>query len=104
MSHNSSISGMGEPVPAKRVINKKQMLLITVRINIMLSCGKEYVKLAGDFICKPGQENLDFLQVKKSEMTKKTKKFVCIEVLCILERHCRKVKSGVSGFLTFKNI
>ena len=40
----------------------------------MLSCGKEYVKLAWEFICKPGQENLDFLQAKKSEMTGKTKK------------------------------
>ncbi len=67
MSHNSSISGMGEPVPAIRVINEKRMLLITVGINIMLSCGKEYVKLAWEFICKPGRENLDFLQVKKSE-------------------------------------
>ncbi len=49
------------------------MLLITVGVNIMLSCGKEYVKLAWEFICKPGQENLDFLQVKKSEMTGKKK-------------------------------
>ncbi len=73
MSHNSCISGMGEFVPAIRVINEKQMLLITVGINIMLSCGKEYVKLARKFICKPGQENVDFLQVKKSEMTGKTK-------------------------------
>ncbi len=88
MSHNSSISGMGEPVLAIRVINEKQMLLITVVNNIMLSCGKEYVELAWKFICKPGQENLDFLQVKKSEMTGKTKNIVCIEVLCILERHC----------------
>jgi hypothetical protein len=54
MSHNSSISGMGEPVPAIKVINEKQMLLIMVGINIMLSCGKEYVKLAWEFICKPG--------------------------------------------------
>ncbi len=88
MSHNSSISGMGEPVPAIKVINEIQMLLIMVGINIMLSCGKEYVKLAWEFICKPGQENLDFLQVKKSEMTEKTKNIICIEVLCILERHC----------------
>ena len=73
MSHNSSISGMGDPVPAIRVINEKQMLLITVGIIIMLSCGKEYVKLAWKFICRPGRENLDFLQVKKSEMTRKTK-------------------------------
>ncbi len=41
--------------------------------NLILSCGKEYVKLAWEFICKPGLEDLDFLQVKKSEMTKKTK-------------------------------
>ncbi len=74
MSHNSSISGMGEPVPAIRVINEKRMFLITVGIDIMLSCGKEYVKLAWEFICKPGWEYLDFLQVKKSEMTGKTKK------------------------------
>ncbi len=88
MPHNSSISGMGEPVPAIRVINEKQMLLIMVGVNIMLSCGKEYVKLAWKFICKPGRENLDFLQMKKSEMTGKTKKIVCIEGLRIRERHC----------------
>ncbi len=75
MSHNSSISGMGEPMPAIRVINEKRMLLITLGINIMLSCGKEYVKLAWEIICKPGRENLDFLQVKKSEMTGKTIKY-----------------------------
>ncbi len=75
MSQNSSISGMGEPVLAKRVITEKQMLLITVGIIIMLSCGKEFVKLAWEFICKPGRENLDLLQVKKSEMTGKTKKY-----------------------------
>ena len=88
MSHNSSISGMGEPVQAISVINEKQLLLIMKGINIILSFGKDYVKLAWDFICKPGWENLDFLQVKKSEMTRKTKNIVCIEVLCILERHC----------------
>ncbi len=75
MSHNSSISGMGEPVQAIRVINEKQLLLITERIYILLSCGKEYVKLEWEFICKSGQENLDFLQVKKSEMTGKTKTY-----------------------------
>ncbi len=75
MSHNSSISGMGEPVPAIRVINEKQMLLLMVGINIMLSCGKEYVKLAWEFICTPGRENLDFLQVKKRKITRKTKKY-----------------------------
>ncbi len=87
MSHNSSISGMGEPVPAIRVINEKRMLIIIVGINIILSCGKEYVKIAWEFICKPEQENLDFLHVKKSEMTGETKNIVCIEVLCTLERH-----------------
>ncbi len=68
MSHNSSISGMGEPVPAIRVINEKQMLLITVGINIMLSCGKEYVKLdggihlqamAGEFRFLTGEEKVN---------------------------------------------
>ncbi len=75
MSHNSSISGMGEPVQAIRVINEKQLLLIMVGINIILRCGKEYIKFAWEFICKPGRENSDFLQVKKSEMTGKTKKY-----------------------------
>ncbi len=46
MSHNSSISEMGEPVLATRVKNEKRMLQIMVGINIMLSCGKDYVKLA----------------------------------------------------------
>jgi hypothetical protein len=69
MSHNSSISGMGEPVQAIRVINVKQLLLIMVGIYIILSCGKGYVKLAWEFICKPGWENLVFLQVKKIEIT-----------------------------------
>ncbi len=57
MSQNSSISGLGEPVQAIRVINEKQLLLIMVEINIILSCGKEYVKFAWEFICKPGREN-----------------------------------------------
>ena len=69
MSHNSSISGMGEPVQ-----NEKRMLQIMVGINIILSCGNEYVQFAWELICKPGRENLDFLQVKKSEMTRKTKR------------------------------
>jgi hypothetical protein len=75
MSHNSSISGMREPVPAIRVINEKRMLLITVGINLMLSCGKEYVKLVWEFICKPGRESLDFIHMKKSEMPGKPKKY-----------------------------
>ncbi len=48
---------------------EKRLLLIMVGINVILSCGKEYVKLAWEFICKPGQKNLDFLQVKKIETT-----------------------------------
>jgi hypothetical protein len=49
ISHKSSISGMGEPVQAIRVINEKQLLLIMVGFNILLSVGKEYVKLAWEF-------------------------------------------------------
>ncbi len=75
MSHNSSISGTGEPVQAIRVINEKWLLLIMVGNNIIFSCGEEYVKLVWEFICKPGRENLDFFQVKISEMTGKTKKY-----------------------------
>ena len=54
---------------------QKECFLIMVGINIILSCGKEYLKQAWEFICKPRRENLDFLQVKKSEMTGKTKKY-----------------------------
>ncbi len=68
MSHNSSISGMGEPVQAIRVINEKQLLLIMVGINIILSCGKEYIKFVWEYGHKPGRENLDFLHLKKIEM------------------------------------
>jgi hypothetical protein len=56
--------------------------IIMVGFNIILSCGKEYVKFAWEFGCKPGQENLDFLRLKKIEMTQKTK-----NIPCILERH-----------------
>jgi hypothetical protein len=77
MSHSSSISRMGEPVQAIRVINEKRLLLIMVGINIILCCGKEYVKFAWEFGRKPGRKNLDFLHLKKIEMTRKTKKY-CI--------------------------
>ena len=66
---------MGGAVWAIRLINQKQLLLVMVGINIILRYGNEYVKLAWEFICKPGQENLDFLQVKKSEMTGKIEKY-----------------------------
>jgi hypothetical protein len=35
MSHKSSISGIGEPVQAIRVINEKQLLLIMIGFNII---------------------------------------------------------------------
>jgi hypothetical protein len=79
MSHNSSISEVGEPVQAIRVINEKQLLLIMVGINITFSCGKEYVNFAWEFICKPGQENLVFLQVTKLKMTQKAKKLYMLK-------------------------
>ncbi len=103
MSRNSSISGMGEPVQAIRVIHEKQLLLIMVGTNIILSCGKEYVKLAWEIICKPGWENLDFLQVKKSEMTGKKKKLYVLKS-SVSWKDIAEVRAGVSGFLTFKNI
>ena len=74
MSHNSSISGMGEPVQAIRVINEKRLLLIMVGINIILSVGNEYVKLAWEFTGKPWWENRNFLHLKKFEMPQKTRK------------------------------
>ena len=79
MPHNSSIAGMGEPVQAIRVINEKRLLLIMVGINIILSCGKEYVKLVWEFICKPGAGEFGFLQLKKIEMTQKTKKLYVLK-------------------------
>jgi hypothetical protein len=60
MSHKSSISGMGEPVQAIRVINEKQFLLIMVGVNITVSFRKEYVKLAREFTGKPWREDRDF--------------------------------------------
>ncbi len=60
MTHKSSVSGIGGAVQTIRVINEKQSLLILVGINIFLSFGKEYVKLAWEYTGKPGQENWDF--------------------------------------------
>ncbi len=54
MSHNSSISGLGEPVLAIRVIDEKQLLLIMLGIYIFLSYGKEYVKLGGNSFASQG--------------------------------------------------
>ena len=60
MSHASSVSGMGGAVWAIRVINEKLLLLILVGINIIFSCGKEYVKLAWEYTGKPGREKWNF--------------------------------------------
>jgi hypothetical protein len=60
ISHKSSVSGMGGAVRAIRVINEKRLLLISVGINMILSFGEEYVKLAWEFTGKPGWEDWDF--------------------------------------------
>jgi hypothetical protein len=52
---------MGEPVQAIRVKNEKRMLQIMVGINIILKCGKYYVNLVWEFICKPGVGEFRFL-------------------------------------------
>ncbi len=104
MSHNSIISGMGEPVPAIRVINEKRMLLFTGGINIILSCGKEYVKLAWEFICKPGRENLDFFSGEEKWNDWKDKKYYMYWSPLYLGKTLLKSKAGESGFLTFKTI
>ncbi len=73
---------------AIRLINQKQLLLVMVGINIILSVGNKFVKLAWEFTGIPGQEKWDFQHLKKFEMTQKTKKCLHIEVFCILEIHC----------------
>ncbi len=45
-----------------------------VGININLSVGNEYVRLAWESPGKPWQENRDFLHLKKFETTQKTRK------------------------------
>jgi hypothetical protein len=65
---------MGGPVRAIRLINQKPLLLGMVGINIILSVGNEYVKLAWKFTGKQWWENRDFLHLKKFEMTQKTRK------------------------------
>ncbi len=49
-------SGMGGPVLAIRLLNQKRLLLVMVGINIILSVGNEYVKLAWEFTGKPWPE------------------------------------------------
>ncbi len=87
MSHNSSVSGMGEPVQAIRVKNEKRMLQIMVEINILelwvrickVSVGIHLQARVGEFGFLTGEEKCN---------DRKHKKIVNIEVLCILERHC----------------
>ncbi len=47
---------MGEQVRAIRLINQKQLLLVMVVIDIILSVRNEYVELAWKFTGKPWQE------------------------------------------------
>ncbi len=74
MSHKSSVSGMGGPVRAIRLINQKQLLLVIVGINIILRFGNKYVKLAWEFTGKPWQEYWVIWHLKKFEMTQKARK------------------------------
>ncbi len=76
--YKNCVSGMGGPVQSIRLINQKRLLLVMVGIDIILSVGNEYVKLARKFTGKPWRENRDFLHYKKLEMTKKNKKIVYI--------------------------
>jgi hypothetical protein len=46
MSHKSSVSGMGGPVRAIRVINEKRLLLILVGINIILHFWERICKVS----------------------------------------------------------
>ncbi len=71
--YKNCVSGMGGPVWAIRLINQKWLLQVMVGINIILSVGNEYVKLAWEFTGKPWQMNRDFLHLKKIEMTQKTR-------------------------------
>jgi hypothetical protein len=49
-------SGMRGAVWAIRLINQKRLLVVMVGINIILSVGNEYVKLAWEFTGKPWWE------------------------------------------------
>jgi hypothetical protein len=56
MSHTRIVTLAWGPVLVIRLINQKRLLLVMVGINIILSVGNEYVKLAWEFIGKPWQE------------------------------------------------
>ncbi len=51
--YKNCVSGVGGAVQAIRLINQKQLLLVMVGINIILSVGNEYVKLTWEFTGKP---------------------------------------------------
>ncbi len=95
---------MGEPVQAIRVISEKQFLLIMVGINAIFSCGKNMISLHGNSVASQGGRIWISYIWRKLKWLQRQKNIVHIEVLCILERHWWKVRAGVSGFLTFKNI
>jgi hypothetical protein len=56
VTYKNCDSGMGGAVWAIRLINQKQLLLVMVGINIILSVRNEYLKLAWEFTGKPWQE------------------------------------------------
>jgi hypothetical protein len=58
--YKNFVSGVGGPVQAIQLINQKQLLLIMVGINIILSVGNEYVKLTLELTGKPWWEKRDF--------------------------------------------
>ncbi len=57
MSHTRIVTlAWGGAVWARRLRNQKRLLLVMVGVNIILSVGNEYVKLAWEFTGKPWQE------------------------------------------------
>ncbi len=95
---------MGGPVRAIRLINQKQLLLVMVGINMILSVGNEYVKLSWKFTGNHGGR-IGISDIWRNlKWLKKQENCVHIEVLCIPESWFWKVRAGVSGCLTFENI
>jgi hypothetical protein len=56
VTYKNCDSGVGGPAWAIRLINQKQLLLVMVGINIILSVGDEYVTLAWEFTGKLWRE------------------------------------------------
>ncbi len=104
MSHKSSVSGMGGAVQAIRLMNQKQLLLVMVGVNTILSFGKDCVKLAWEFTGSHGRSNGISNIWRNLKWLKRQENCVHTEVLCILESQFWKVRAGVSGCLTFENI